>query len=256
MSHPPIGMQANVFGSKYRNPGEHAEAILDGVASAGFTAVEGGPPADPVLRNQMLRERGLRYAGGHTVRAALDDDAKVDAMIRDLHACEATDLCNSGLWNWLPQDLENFKFSIDLLNRTGRRFRREGIHLHYHDFEFRAVKGTETDPQIGMRILLDRLDPTACDLCVDVAWVYRGNLCPAAYLKTIASHVGYLHLKDADEKNWFELGLGKVPFDKIFMLLPKLPNVRWLIYEQDTTEIDPVESAKVSRAFLREKLGY
>jgi sugar phosphate isomerase/epimerase len=258
MSHPPIGMQLNVFSGKYPVPSEHAEAILDGVVSAGFSAVEGGPPSDPVLRQKMLKERGLRYAGGHTVCAALDDDTKVDALIRDLHTCEAADLCNSGLWNWLPQDLENFKFSIDLLNRVGRRFRKEGIHLHYHnhDFEFKAVKSTEAEPQIGMKILLDRLDPTACDLCIDAAWVYRGNLCPAAYLKAIGSHVGYLHLKDTDEKNWFELGKGKVPFDKIFALLPKLNNVRWLVYEQDTTEIDPVESAKISRAFIKEKLGY
>jgi sugar phosphate isomerase/epimerase len=162
------------------------------------------------------------------------------------------------LWNWLPQDLENYKFSIDILNRVGRRLRKEGIYLHYHnhDFEFRAVKGTETDVKIGMQVLLDRLDPSACDLCVDVGWVYRGNLCPAAYLQAIASHVGYLHLKDTDDKNWFELGRGKVNFDQIFALLPKLPNVRWLVYEQDTTEIDPVESATISRAFLMEKLGY
>ena len=165
-------------------------------------------------------------------------------MIRDLHMCEGTHLCNSGLWKWLPQDLENYKFSIDLLNRVGRRLRKEGIFLHYHnhDFEFHSVRGTESDVKIGMQILLDRLDPAACDLCVDVAWVYRGNLCPWAYLKAVASHVGYLHLKDTDETNWFELGRGKVPFDKIFELLPMMENLQWLVYEQDSTQIDPVES--------------
>jgi sugar phosphate isomerase/epimerase len=258
MQQPPIAMQVNIFGGKYKNFDEHADAILDAIATAGFSAVEGAPPGDVGRRTKMLHDRGLRYAGGHVTAAQLDSDAKVDAIIRDLHACDASDLCNSGLWNWNPHDLENFKFSIDLLNRVGRRMRAEGIHLHYHnhDFEFKAVKGTETDLKIGMQILLDYLDPEACDLCIDVGWVYRGNLCPATFLQAIAPRVGYLHLKDTDDENWLELGRGKVDFDKIFALLPGLPNLRWLVYEQDSTQLEPVESASISRAYLRDKLGY
>ena len=55
--------------------------------------------------------------------------------------------------------------------------REAGIRLHYHnhDFEFLVQFG-------GKRIIdimLEELDPAACDLCVDVAWVHRGGDDPA-----------------------------------------------------------------------------
>jgi len=39
-------------------------------------------------------------------------------------------------------------------------------------------------------------------------------------------------------------------------VLPDLPNVRWVMVEQDATKNDPRESIAISRRYLREAFGY
>lgn len=255
---PKLGLQLFVFASKYKDMGgADADTVLDQAKAAGFTAAEGSCPADPVLRKKKFAERGMTVIGEHTGAVNLTED-KLDALIKNLHASGSTDLCNSGIYNWYPQDMDNFKFTCDILNKAGRRLRKEGIYLHYHnhDFEFRVVKGTEHAPKIGMDVLKELLDPSACDFCIDVGWVYRGNFDPAEYLKALGPLVGYLHLKDTDDKDWHELGRGKLPWDRIIPAIAALPNCRWAVWEQDSTKIDPAESTRISRQFLKEKFNY
>jgi sugar phosphate isomerase/epimerase len=254
---PKLGLQLIVFGSKYKDMNADIDTILDQAKAAGFTAAESGTPTDPVLRKKKFAERGMTLIGDHCVPGALTED-KLDAMIKNLHESGSTDLCNSGLHNWLPQDLDNYKFTADILNKAGRRLRKEGIYFHYHnhDFEFHAVKGTERHPKIGMEVLKELLDPSACDFCIDVGWVYRGNLDPAEYLKALGPLVGYLHLKDTDDKDWHELGRGKLQWQGIIEVIKTLPNCRWAVWEQDSTKIDPAESARISRQYLMEQFNY
>ncbi len=249
MSLPPVGAQLIVFGPRY-NINEHTDAILDCLARAGYDGVEGGAK-DPETYRRKLEERGLRYAGSHTGLAALEDP---DPLIRYLKTVGGSDICNSGLHRWQDRSREDYLRAIEVLNQAGRRFREEGIHLHYHnhDFEFEKVDGDRR----GIDLLIEGLDPEVADLCVDVAWVMRGGDDPASFLRTHKDRIGYLHLKDHDGQDWAELGRGKVNFHEIMAVLPEMDRMRWAVIEQDTSKIDPMESMTISRQYLRDTFSY
>ncbi|MHB9134325.1 MAG: sugar phosphate isomerase/epimerase family protein [Armatimonadota bacterium] len=246
---PPVGVQLIVFGSKY-NVNTDTDVILDSIAKAGYAAVEGGGK-DAELFRKKLDERGLAFAATHVTPSNLLD---LKPMVTYLNTLGGHDVCNSGLFTWNDRSLEEYKKAIKTLNEAGRSLRNEGIHLHYHnhDFEFEKVDADKN----GMDILLDGLDFDVVDLCVDVAWVMRGGDNPAEYLRKHQDRIGYLHFKDFDGTDWAELGQGKVNFAEIMQVLPEMTGVRWVMAEQDSTKIDPVDSVAISRRYLRETFNY
>jgi sugar phosphate isomerase/epimerase len=248
MTLPPVGLQTIVFGKKYSI---EDEAVLDHVAKCGYTCLE-TTPKDPAKFKAMLDARGMRVGGMHTSPSGLRDLTEIVAKLRTL---DSRDLSNSGMLDWNKRTLADYRETIAILNRAGHALRAEGIHLHYHnhDFEFLEMPdGAHT----GMEILLQELDPSAIDLCVDVAWVLKGGLDPVKFLRTHRDRIGYLHFKDFDDEGWTELGRGKVDFAPIMQLLPDMPRVRWVMIEQDDSRNDPLESIAVSRRYLKETFGY
>lgn len=250
---PPLGAQLMVFGGhptlKY-DIQTQTNLILDSVAAAGYDAVEGGS-RDAAAYKHALDARGLRFGGSHVGLTALLD---VPPLIAYLKAVDSRDICNSGLRAWNNRSADDYRDAISVLNEAGRAFRQEGIllHYHHHDFEFEAVDGQKT----GMDLLLEGLDPDAVDLCVDIAWVTKGGSDPAVYLTQHQDRISYLHFKDFNADGWCELGRGQVDIAGVMQVLPDLPNIRWVMVEQDTTQIDPRESIAISRRYLRETFGY
>lgn len=249
MKLPPVGCQLLVFSSRY-DLNKDTDVVLDAVKAAGYAAVE-GCSKDVEGFKRKLDARGLKCGGLHTGLKGLLDPAP---FIRNLRTLGAMDLCNSGLMEWNNRSLDDYKTAIRILNEAGRKLADAGMRLHYHnhDFEFAKVDGNRT----GMDLLLDGLDPKVVDLCVDVAWVMRGGDDPASYLLAHKDVIGYLHFKDFDGQNWIELGQGKVDFASIMKVLPKLTRARWVMIEQDKTAIDPVDSVRISRSYLRSTFGY
>lgn len=249
MALPPVGAQLLVFGAKY-NLNTDTDLILDCVARAGYAGVEGAAK-DYATYRAKLDERGLRFGATHTGVGALHD---VKPLIDMLTILGGADVNISGLLTWEGRTLEDYKGAIAIMNEAGRQLRDAGIHLHYHnhDFEFAAVDGNLT----GMDLLLDGLNFDAVDLCVDVAWVMRGGYDPADFLLANKDRIGFLHFKDHDGDKWTELGRGGVDFKTVMAVLSQLTGARWVMIEQDSTEIDPCDSATISRTYLRETFGY
>ncbi|MBD3240689.1 MAG: TIM barrel protein [Chitinivibrionales bacterium] len=244
---PPVGLQTIVFGKQYRITDP---AVMDHVAQCGYEAVECAAN-DPAALKRMLDERGLRYGGLHVTVAKLEDPSPIIDTLGEL---DAHDVCNSGLYTWENPGTDDYKRAIDTFNAAGRRLREAGIHLHYHNhaFEFEMVDGERT----GMDLLLEGLDPDAADLCVDVGWVTKAGLDPVAFLREHNAMAGYLHLKDFKGDDWAELGDGEVNIKGVVELLPELTAVRWVMVEQDSTQIDPLESVAISRRYLKEQCKY
>ena len=249
MDLPPLGAQLIVFGKKY-DINKDTDTILDAVAQAGYAAVEGGA-ADAKLYRAKLDARGLKHAGSHVTPQKLLD---VKPLLEYLRIAGGNDICNSGLMDWNKRSLADYKEAIAVLNRAGRALRAEGVHLHYHnhDFEMFKVDGGPT----GMELLLEGLEPDACDLCVDVAWVQKGGGDPADFLRRHDARIGYLHLKDFNDEGWIELGQGKVNFAAVMRVLPEMKNVRWAMIEQDSSRLDPRQSVAISRKYLKDRFGY
>jgi sugar phosphate isomerase/epimerase len=187
----------------------------------------------------------------HTSVQKLED---VNPIIETLGVLQSRDLCNSGLYTWENQGVTDYRKAIDRFNKAGALLRRAGIFLHYHnhDFEFKKVDGEKR----GMDLLLAELDPAACDLCVDVGWVTKGGDDPLTFLKKHATAAGYIHLKDYDNEGWTELGSGVVNIAGVVKMLGDLPNLKQVMYEQDSSRIDPLESVAISRKYLKDTCAY
>lgn len=249
MTLPRVGAQLLVFSKKY-DINQDADLILDTVKNAGYAAVEGAA-RDAASYRRKLDERGLVYGGGHTGLAALQD---IRPLVITLKTLGGADLCNSALMTWESRTADDFRAGIRILNQAGRQLRDEGIHLHYHnhDFEFFSVDG----PTSGMDMLLDGLDFSVVDLCVDVAWVTVAGVDTPAFLRQHKEKIGYLHFKDHDGTTWTELGRGKVDWPGVMAVLPELKGARWVMIEQDSTQIDPCDSCTQSRQFLKTTFNY
>jgi sugar phosphate isomerase/epimerase len=250
MTTPPLGMQTLVFSGRYQLETD-ADTVYAAVAAAGFTAVETQLKDAHRLRD-LLAKHGLRHGGIHLGGPALRDPKP---WIDLLKVTGARDVCQSGLMDWNKRTRADYDEAIAVFNEVGKRFRDEGIHLHYHNHDFEFLETLGPGGPRGIDYLAEKLDPAACDLCVDVAWVLRGNDDPAAFLLKHAGITGYLHFKDTDGTDWKELGRGKVDFASVINTLPRLPKVRWIMWEQDKTEIAPEESTCISRTYLKERFG-
>ena len=250
--YPPLGLQPIIFGKQYdTTKPDQLDALLGVIASAGYQAVEAGPP-DVELFKGLLKKHGLTHAANHVTISRSTDPAPVIAF---MNATGARDVCNSGLLRW-GDDLtgEDYERSIETLNRMGKAFRAEGIHFHYHNhaFEFERVDGGAT----GMERLLAGLDFSVVDFCIDVAWVHRGGEDPGAYLLRHADKIGYVHLKDTDAEHWKELGRGVLDWNSVMTAVRQLPSVRWAMVEQDSTDGDPAACIRTSREFLKSTFVY
>lgn len=250
MALPPIGAQLLVF-SKQFDMKTQMEDVLDSVKDSGYAGVEaGGSDADALKR--WLDARGLVHGGMHFTPSHLRD---VEPIVDFAKVTGCRHVSNSGLLVWQERSLDDYKKTIAILNDAGRKLKDAGMQLHYHhhDFEFEKVDGNVT----GMDLLHENLDPDAVDFNFDVAWIQKGGQNPAEYLRKYKDRTTYLHFKDFDESgDWTELGRGVVNFGEIMAVLPELPHVEWVMLEQDTTKIDARESAKMSRAYLRDTFGY
>ena len=61
------------------------------------------------------------------------------------------------------------------------------------------------------------------DLCVDIAWVQKGGLDPAEFLRQHKDRISYLHLKDYNEEGWTELGSGVVNISGVMQRAARIP---------------------------------
>jgi sugar phosphate isomerase/epimerase len=238
-----LAVQTYVFAKS----GLDQPAILNAVRQAGFSAVEGGPSADFA---RACVAAGITHAGAHIALNAFPSDAELNAAKA---ISGVTDVVNSGVLRWGGLTAEDYRQAIPLLNEHGRRLRDLGLRLSYHnhDFEFAALPEGTT----GMQLLLDGLDPSAVELCVDLGWVHIGGTDPVAFLRTHGARIGIVHLRDHDGTTWVPLGHGKLDLRGIAAEIARLPHIRRIVVEQDPHSA-PAEQCRLSREWLATALNW
>lgn len=122
---------------------------------------------------------------------------------------------------------------------------------HNHDDEFIPL----FDGVIPFDRIMSKCSPEQVKCELDVYWIAKAGLDPAAYIRKYASRLGQLHLKDmdAEDKSFTELGNGIIDLAGCVSAAADTP-CRWLIYEQDVCKNPCFESATASIEYLKKLL--
>lgn len=251
MAKPKAGIQLIVYGARNRTD---LPAVLREVADAGYAGFEAGNlfamhPESEV--RSWLAGTGLQACGAHAGFADLCDDAKVDAALAYLNAVDSRFLMCSGVGNH-SEGAPAYDRAAERFNHVGEKCRAAGVTFcyHNHNWEFTDVGGGEK----AIHRLAAHTDPALVKLCIDVYWVHVGGEPPADFIRRYRDRAAYFHFKDGAPGKFTELGRGEVDYAPIMAAIADL-DVEWAVYEQDRTEMDPGESARISRQFMRDRLG-
>jgi sugar phosphate isomerase/epimerase len=162
-------------------------------------------------------------------------------------AAGAPHLCFSGAMKQGKTDAELAQTAANL-NRIGELARGHGLCLAYHNHYWEIEQECRE-----LRFLRDHTDGANVSFLLDVAWVLRGGGDPVAVSREFLPRIAYFHLKDTRGTEWLELGQGDVDLVGVIEVMrgAALP---WAVIEQDETKRPPVESAAMSRQYLKEKL--
>jgi len=91
-------------------------------------------------------------------------------------------------------------------------------------------------------------------LCVDTGHLIAAGTDPAALIREYGAKIIHVHLKDwnPEAQQFCELGQGKagLNFPAILRALRDVSYAGWLSVERDNVQMEPMDSAKMSRQFL------
>jgi sugar phosphate isomerase/epimerase len=160
--------------------------------------------------------------------------------------------------------LDDYRRRADELNAIGTRATAMGFQLLYHNHGYGLSPMAGTVP---LRELLDRLDPTAVALEMDLFWTVAGGADPVALLDAYPKHYRLMHVKDMtkqarfagdgnDPQQWFALfplmttaGDGVLDLPRI-LGRARRAGVRHFHVEQDLAA-DPPAALGASIRYLR-----
>ena len=135
----------------------------------------------------------------------------------------------------------------EVLETTGLQV---GVHPHL---------GSLVQHRDDIRRVMDTTDPRYFNLCPDVGHLAGGGMDPTEIVKTYASRVIHLHLKDwkrpvpGQLSGFAELGTGEVDFPALVRELKTIGFHGWADVELDGA-IDPAASARRNMAYLTKVL--
>ena len=249
MARPRVGVQLIVFGER---AGKDLRGTLQAVAAAGYDGFEGGVPGgrEEVEKTKAaLDGLGIVCAGCHSGFSDWDKPQVVKERIAGTKAIGSSFLITSGRWDW--KTIDEYVEAAKALSQAGRQCREEGVTLCYHNhhWEFRKIEG-----QTPLHVMIAGTDPEAVKLCPDVYWVHVGGEAPAEFISCYRDRIPYYHFKDGLGGEQFaefrELGQGKVDLPAA-LKAALATNPEWITVEQDKSALDPAESVRVSRQYLK-----
>lgn len=138
--------------------------------------------------------------------------------------------------------LEEYLNWLKVISHIANKCAEKNIQLcyHNHDWEF----------DHGYQLFDEMLKNRNINLAIDMAWVFRANYDCKEVINRFRERITYVHIKDTANSQWKELGNGDMNLPALIDQLKTL-HLEWWTVEQDDTDRQPLESAVISREFLR-----
>ncbi len=162
----------------------------------------------------------------------------------------------------------------EAFNHVGEMCRERGMNFYYHNHfqEFQKF-----GDEFVYEIVLDNTDPDLVKIEMDTFWMYRGGVDPLPWMDCYADRIVLLHQKDfpadapqplnlydgvvsttenidmsvfdqrKDPRCFVEIGTGILPIQDIIDKAASLPNLEYMILEQDHTQMVELDSIRTSR---------
>ncbi len=260
---------------------------LEAIAAAGYTYIEaanhnarndpgvGFGVSAPEFRDR-LNDLGLSIVGCHI------NPLEVDILPRALEYQAELGNRDFGC------DIEFYPYGdrdyilrrAEVFNQIGELARSHGMRFYYHNHfqEFQRC-----GDQYVYETILENTDPDLVKIEMDTYWMYRGGQDPLEWMERYADRIILLHQKDfpqespqpldlfdgvfsptevidinnfierKDPRCFTEIGTGVLPIQNIIKHAATLPELGYLVLEQDFTALPELESIRVSAQAFRDR---
>lgn len=265
------------------------DQMLDEMVAAGYTATEFDDefPADPAQAERDMVRRGLQPASTFCAINLRDPAERANALAQAeerasyvaalggdmLIVADSGDQRRRALAGHVGPDdglaEAGWEHLTSGLTEVAQRAQQHRVRIVFHNHV-----GTYVETEEELSRLLDMTDPQLVGLCYDVGHMLYGGGDVLRVMERYGDRVAYVHLKDVDldvlERSrreslgfhdalrlgiFTEFGQGGLDFTRFFAALDAHDYHGWIIVEQDTTKLTPLESARLNREYLRSEFG-
>ncbi len=143
---------------------------------------------------------------------------------------------------------------VSIMNTLGEKCTNAGIKLlyHNHDFEFKKME----DGTVIEDLLLEKCDPKFVNFQMDLFWVTKAGVDPLTYFEKYPGRFISWHVKDMNaEGNFAPVGTGTIDFKRILAEKAKSGMEFYLVEQDQTFGLNPMEAIKISHNGL-EEIGF
>jgi sugar phosphate isomerase/epimerase len=241
------------------------KVTLQAVADAGYAYVEaanydnglfyGMAPAD---FKAYLASIGLIARSAHMGMVNMEN---ADQLIADTKAAGISyfviPVPPMGMFTFGPEGMGMEGSKEDLLSiliTLGEKCSNAGLKLlyHNHDFEFKPM----ADGTILADYILENTDPAQVNFQMDLFWVTKAGADPLAYFEKYPGRFKAWHVKDMNAAGEFApVGTGSIDFKRILAEKEKSGMEYYLVEQDQTFGLDPMEAIKISHEGLK-KIGF
>lgn len=243
------------------------KGTLKAVADAGYSYVEAAGYADgkfygmePAEFKAYLKSLGLTAKSSHMGMVTLDN---TDKLIADTKAAGieyfVIPVPPMGMFKFNPTTQKMGMSGtpdqvVEILNTIGEKCTKAGLKLlyHNHDFEFVPME----DGTILTDYILENCDPKHVNFQMDLFWVAKAGVDPLTYFQRYPGRFKAWHVKDMNDDGQFApVGTGNIDFKRILAEKKQSGMVYYLVEQDNTFGLDPLEAIKISHQGL-EKYGF
>ncbi|MDF2158588.1 sugar phosphate isomerase/epimerase [Algoriphagus sp. CAU 1675] len=243
------------------------KATLQAVADAGYSYVEAANYADgkfygmePAEFKAYLESLGLTAMSAHMGMVNMEN---ADQLIADVKAAGITyfviPVPPMGMFTFDPATRSmgmngTADELVEIMNTLGEKCHNAGLKLlyHNHDFEFKPM----ADGTVIEDYLLEKCNPEYVNFQMDLFWVTKAEKDPLEYFEKYPGRFIAWHVKDMNtEGNFAPVGTGTIDFKRILAEKEKSGMVFYLVEQDNTFGLDPLEAIKISHKGL-EEIGF
>jgi sugar phosphate isomerase/epimerase len=238
------------------------KATLKAVADAGYAYVESADYAEgkfygmtPTEFKSTLDSLGLKAISAHMGMVTLEN---ADQLIADVKAAGITyfviPVPPMGMFTFDPATNKlgmkgTASELVSIMNTIGEKCHKAGLKLlyHNHDFEFMPL----ADGTVIEDVLLEKCNPEWVNFQMDLFWVTKANASALTYFEKYPGRFKAWHVKDMDQEGKFApVGTGTIDFKSILAQKEKSGMEFYLVEQDQTFGLDPMEAIKISHKGL------